>query len=474
MARSEIVNSIMTAPHCCGSDGMWERGDAVEVAVGLAMAIDVTCGAGPVCDLAEYWIYGEESGTWSVIDKATLRGIAAGWAGEPIYAENKDGEVKPRALKVNNTKSYIDELEGLCAREGYGAGTFDAAPFGVAFADGFLAIDVDKGSVALVPKAPSHLQRFGYSFGYASDETELVAPLFERYISTLWDLDGDELSRRIMLVQEWMGLAILGLSTRYHRALVLRGKKGSGKSTFIDILKGLLPGGAANGEASVKPEQMGDDPFAYKLAFARINAVYEGEDKPIQNQARIREIISGEPITINIKYRPEPITTRITCAHIFAYNDLPSVPGAHAAFWDRFIVLDFDKSVRGTDAQVEQLAKKILAAERAALVRWCIDGALRALERGRYDIPASVDVLLREWAGEADGVSSWVGELTRPGEDEWTDSSLLYERYREWATKTGQHPVSQKVFSRRLRHIDNVLERKHPSTRRAQVNLVML
>ena len=469
--REQIVNRLLAYSDHYGNDRReWDRGDTIEVAAGLAWALMAVTGATPVHDLDTFWVY--EDGVYRTISAEILRGVVGGWAGTPIYAKGKDGEDKQRPLKISSTKPYVDELQMILAREGCGAGTFERALYGVAFKDGFLAIDVDGAKMTFKPHDPQHLARWGYAFDYQSDEDELVAPLFERYIGSLWAVEGDELARRIALIQEWMGLAILGLAPRYHRALILKGKKGSGKSTFIDILKGLLPGGDSN-ETSVKPEQMGDDPYAYKLAFARINAVYEGEDKPIQNQARIREIISGEPISINIKYKAEPITTRITCAHIFAYNDLPQVPGAHAAFWDRFIVLDFDKSVRGTDAQIEGLARKILETERAQLVRWCIDGGLRALERGGFDIPASVHALLLEWSGEADGVSLWVGERARLGVDEWTDATLLYERYREWAIRTGQHPVSQRVFSRRLRHVDGVSERKHPQTRRAQINIVL-
>ena len=50
---------------------------------------------------------------WGV-SVASRRGV-----GEPIYAEDKDGNVKPKSLKINNTKPYVDELESLSVREGH-------------------------------------------------------------------------------------------------------------------------------------------------------------------------------------------------------------------------------------------------------------------------------------------------------------------------------------------------------------------
>lgn len=463
MAES-IVNQLIDAHHYPRPDQMWDRGDAVEVATGLAVAAMSVTGALPIHHLEEYWLY-HPDGIWRIMPKATLRGVVSAWAGTPIYAVTKDGEEKPKPLRINNTKAYVDELEAVCAREGCGDGTFDRAVAGVAFANGFLRVEGEHGR--LVPLSADHLCRAGYAFDYAP--VAAAPPMFASYLNSLWDVDQEA---RLELVQEWLGMAILGLSSTYHRALVLKGRKGSGKSTFIDILKGLLPVGDATGdEASVTPEQFGDDPYLYKLALAKINAVYEGEDRPIMDQARLRAVVSGETISINIKYRAMPLTTRIRCAHIFAYNDLPQVPGAHAAFWDRFIVLDLDRSVRGTSQEIEGLARKILEQERAQLVSWCIEGALRALARGRYAIPPSCEHQLKLWSGDADSVSAWLDEAARVEPDNWTDLSSLYRSYRDWAINAGMSPVNQRTFGRRLRHLDGVLERLCPGTRRAQLSI---
>lgn len=468
MARSEIVNAIMTAPHRCGSDGMWERGDAVEVASGLAMAIDVTCGAGPIHHLERFWIYNEARGLWETIGHGVLRGIAAGWAGEPIYAEDKDGNVKPKSLKINNTKPYVDELESLCAREGH-QDSFNDAPTGVAFTNGFVAIDGYEAK--LYAHDPENLARAGYDFEYWI--VHEPAPRFKSYLYSLWD--DDDVEARVDMIQEWLGMAILGMSTKFHRALILKGRKGSGKSTFINILKGLLPSGDATGdETSVAPEQFGEDPYLYKLAFAKLNAVYEGEDRPIMDQARLRAVVSGEPMSINVKYRATPLTARITCAHIFAYNDLPQVPGAHAAFWDRFLVLDLDKTVRGTELEIDDLAEHILREERAYIVGWCIQGALRALRQGGYTIPKSVQQQLALWSGDADSVAAWMEAEAKVSSDFYTSLAALYKSYRDWAIAAGMQPVNQRTFGRRLRHLPGVLERREPGVGKVQLSITLV
>ena len=461
-----LVKRLIDADHYPRPDQQWDRGDAVEVANGLAFAALGVTGALPIHHLEEYWLY-HPDGIWRIMPKATLRGVVSAWAGTPIYAVDKNGEEKPKPLRINNTKAYVDELEAVCAREGCGDGTFDRAVAGVAFANGFLRVEGSRAQ--LVPLDADHLCRSGYGFDYAP--VSEAPPMFASYLNSLWDVDQ---AARLELVQEWLGMAILGLSTQLHRALVLKGRKGSGKSTFIDILKGLLPIGDATGdEASVTPEQFGDDPYLYKLALAKINAVYEGEDRPIMDQARLRAVVSGETISINIKYKAMPLTTRIRCAHIFAYNDLPQVPGAHAAFWDRFIVLDLDRSVRGTSEEIEGLARKILDAERAQLVSWCIEGGLRALARGRYAIPASCEHQLKLWSGDADSVSAWLDDVAKVDPNWWTDLSTIYKNYRDWAVDAGMSPVNQRTFGRRLRHLDGVLERLCPATRRAQLSIAL-
>lgn len=449
-------------------EGYWMRGDAVELACAFVALLAAISGCPPVYDLGHLWMYLPARGLWSPLTEDALRAAVGVWAGSSVYAgeDKESGNVKVRPLAMNDPGRIVKQvISEVASKPHYGPGFFDQAPEGCVFADGF--VTVEQRELVFRPHSHGHRARWGYDFAWQGGaHGELVA--FGRYCAGAW---GDEAAERGRLVGAFMGAVLLGQAPKLNRALVLVGVAGSGKSTLLEHMERCLPGGAV---AHVQPQDLSHEFKPSALIGARLNTVRECDDAPIFGEAIVRQVIGGEPMTVNVKYG-QPVTFRPRAGHVFAANRLPQAPGVHAAFWRRFMVLDFKRSFRGTADDDLALIDK-LQAEREGFVRWAIACAVPDIAAGDYAMPPSVRAQLDVWRIEADSVASWVEEAAQVlaadvPRDAWAEVSTVYEAYREWSQRCGLVAVSLRVFVQRLDQVPSVRRDKHPTTRRAIVNV---
>ena len=442
------------APHAPS----FERGDHAELAEQLIdqlMSGD-HCDAPVAFDLGDFWQYATARGVWETLPTARLECMVQDFAGEFVHP---GGEGKPYPLKVRRS-DVVGTLECAKARPfawGMGEGYFEDAPRGLAFSDGFLPVledDTGRPYLAdLTPHAPENRARVGFDFPLASSPT---CPLFEGYLGSLWEGEPDG-AERVRLLQQVTGVALLEYGTRYKRALMLYGEKGTGKSTFLDILLSLFPAGSV---ASVGPQHWGDFNLLAGLIGARINAVHELAPEHIKAQARAKEVMDGAPLTIHEKYRNR-VTFTPRALHIFAANELPPVPGAHDSFWDRWMILELTRQFRGTAGEVKDLGKNIAQHERAGIVRWALEGARQVFEQDGYSVPESSRALLAQWGHEADSVARFAHHeleplpASAPHSHGLTDEELFADPvrgYMSWCARKNLKSCSEPEFARRIKN----------------------
>jgi P4 family phage/plasmid primase-like protien len=423
-------------------------GDSAEVAGQLVRDLNDDAGEPIASDLGELWRYREASGLWEQVAKAELINRLRRYSGARLFRGNdKDGEPKWGSLRIQGTEAALGFAMAMPLDWDRGAGFFADAPRGLAFADCFLEVVFrgQKGQLVKRSKGPEHRAKVGYDFPMT---LKPEAPAFFKYLRDIWGHHEDH-ALRVALLQEFVGAALLGLGTRYHRALLLQGAAGAGKSTFLNILAGLFPTGSV---AHVKPSYFEDDNKLAALVGKRLNVVYEiGQDR-IVGQDIFKEVLEGAGQTVVEKYKiayeffPE-------AAHAYGCNDWPSVPGAHASFWDRWLCMQLDIRIRGTEMEERELATRIIAEDLPGIVAWALEGAERLLKQDRFSEPPSSRLALAAWRGEADAVAIWATTACSQSAAEWWKASALFERFIEWARKNHFTPCSSKTFGSRLREL---------------------
>ncbi len=425
-------------------------GDNAEIGGQLVRDLNEDAGEPIASDLGVLWRYRETSGLWEQIEQAELVNRLRRYSGARLHRGlDKDGEIRWGALRIQGSEAALGFALAMPLDWGRGAGFFADAPRGLAFADCFLEVVFRgrKGQLVRRSKGPEHRAKVGYDFALTR---QADAPSFFRYLADIWGHHADH-ALRVALLQEFVGAALLGLGTRYHRALLLQGQAGAGKSTFLNILAGLFPAGSV---AHVKPSYFEDDNKLAALVGKRLNVVYEiGQDR-IVGQDIFKEVLEGAGQTVVEKYKiayeffPE-------AAHAYGCNDWPSVPGAHASFWDRWLCMQIDRRIRGTDMEERELATRIIAEDLPGIVAWALEGAERLLAQDRFTQPPSSQLALAAWRGEADAVAIWVTTACTQDTDraEWWKASALFERFIDWVRKNHFTPCSSKTFGARLREL---------------------
>jgi P4 family phage/plasmid primase-like protien len=427
----------------------------------------------PVFGLGEVWVYFPVQRRWLSVFPEELRALVGRWDGVHITGTDK-------VFRADNPKQIVEMLiDKAYANLAYGRDRqknewVAMGETGVSFADAFFCVKQEARTLSLVALAPHHTDRtmFGFDFdapsipSIPSDVTSEVwsktmlqhlkdsgAEYLHKYLSSIWRGDSEEYDN-IRFLAQFAGVALLGRATdqRFMRALILQGLPGTGKSTFIKMLKGLFPEGTTS---SVAPHVFFEQDRISSMACSRFNFIEELSKEPIRSDSSLREVIDGariqvrDPYVKNYFFAPK-------CAHLFACNRLPNIPGADKATWRRLAIMKLNNVFRDDDEQVEDIDQMIANNEKSQLIAWALAGAMDAFYHNRYLIPKSAEAHLNAWSKESDSVSIYLAEecaedttgkllITQKSSD-GVKRSDIYSCYQNWCKESGYTPVSVGEF----------------------------
>lgn len=360
---------------------------------------------------------------------------------------------------------------------------FDDAPSGIMFRNGFLVVD-DSDNASLLPPSPEHRARVALPIDY---DPAAKAQRFERFLleclretrctqlhshegapivcrqehehSVCWPRDcleppthawRDEWNATqptIQLLQEFIGASLLGIATKYGKAIILEGSGENGKSVLLDIVAALFPAGTW---AAVEPQAWEHEYNRHALIGARINLVSELPSREVMSSAHVKQIITGDPTRARDPYKAV-VNFRPVAGHLFLANELPMVADSSHGYWRRQIVIRWPHRFEGQAAE-QGLAQRIIREELAGVAAWAVAGAVRLIKRGSYLIPEASREAVAKWRRDSDPVATWFDEATRdPEKDEGGESlGFLYVAFELWAKDRGFMRLNEITFARRL------------------------
>lgn len=414
----------------------FDLGDHVEIGKWLnndLRAVDDTTFAD-----GAFYRYDQATGIYTDLKDSYLNCIVQDYSGSPVT-----GTGKRLSVKLSDIKSGI-----VCAAKRIDdPAFFDSAKPGVAFASTFVEVGADGIKQHL--HSQEHRARFAYPFGY---QEKAEPTQFLTFLEQVFRDDADA-AEKIALLQEHVGLSLIGYGCRYQRVVMLSGQLGSnGKSTAQAILQAAMPPGSV---ISIPPHDMGGDYERARFPGARLNVVSEVEARELEKTEPWKAIVDGKnPIKARSPYKDVMFFTPIA-GHLYSCNALPDTTDHSGGFWRRWAVIPFNRTFTGTDVDPD-VDKRVLATELPALVSWLIRGAQTALARGSYAIPPSSDAAVMAWRRTADQVSAFVLDkcnVVEPdaGAHRWTPSSQLYKAYQLWAIENGHRvPLALRRFAERM------------------------
>lgn len=255
----------------------------------------------------------------------------------------------------------------------------------------------------------------------------------------------------IELLQEWVGVALMGEATSRAQALVLVGAGNDGKSSVLNIIRALFPPTAV---CSIAPQDWARGFLLAGLAGKRLNVVAELPERDILDSERFKAVVDGSPLTAERKNQ-DPFDLVCEGGHIFACNALPATRDQSKGFWRRFIVLVCERSFDGSEV-VRDLWRSIVAEELAGIAAWALEGAARAQSQREFTSPDSSRTAKADWQHESDQVRQFTDEacVALDAKDHPSEESTLadlFVAYRLWCAQSGHPPLARNRLGSRLR-----------------------
>lgn len=414
-------------------EGNLARGDAPELGTLLLTVVRGTSTADPVYDGNQLYRYDDATGVWSPIEELELRRTVATFAGTPAGLPPKPLKLSDSAIKGAVAASFAASY-----RKNFFA---DERP-GVAFENGFAT--VEGNSVVLLPHAPEHRAR--YRMPYAFD-AEARADRWISFFEEVWrDFSEDDRAKRIAMLEEWIGAALLGIGTTYQRSLILVGDAGAnGKSTLLSVVRELFPREAVRASG---PQQWSNLFYLAELSGARINIVNELPDAEVEAGETFKAVISGDEVTAARKHR-DPFSFCPRASHVFACNVLPGTRDQSGGFWRRQALLTFPRTF--AESEQDRTIGEQLRRELPAIAARVLRAATRLVQRGHFEMPESSEQALEEWREDSDQVRQWVRECCDVDTAAESTLASIYQNYAAWSKAHGHKALASNKLGGRLK-----------------------
>lgn len=308
--------------------------------------------------------------------------------------------------------------------------------------NGVIVIDPEapNGPAAtLVPSSPVYHLIGGVSVPYVSDAN---SDLLDKTLATY--ADGDP--RTLAQIKQFAALCLLNskrFKSMFRKFPVLIGEPRCGKSHLLDMISNMI----GKGEVStLAPNALSRQFDGSQLRGKRINIADDFGNKLGSNAtAVVKKIISGDPITVDIKNCPNE-TLWATPVFIGSCNELP--PITDKGLIDRLYPIPFTHQFReGEDAPEGLNSVEVLS----ALLAMAVKAICQMLASAKQNKPVLVWSskaleMIAEIKGDSDPLASYIAYLREAHPEQpnpaqelcaYASIQIAYADFTEWRKSSG-------------------------------------
>lgn len=262
-------------------------------------------------------------------------------------------------------------------------------------------------------------------------------PRFMRFLN---EVQPDAEGRAMM--QMLAGLLLVE-DTQYEAFFILIGEGGTGKSTFLRILKKML--GPEN-VCSIPLYRFSEKHLTVKMASALANLVDEAPNADLSrwgslaaSESILKSVTSGgevhvEPKGVDADDRPA------TARCVFCQNPpLPPFSDRSNGLWRRLRVIPFNVVFDGTANEENNLAETIAATELPGIFAWAVRGLGQLRKLKAFPQCEAGAALIAETRGMLDKEGAFLRENYQVKDGAFTVSADLTTAYVEWC-KAEKYP----------------------------------
>ncbi len=258
-------------------------------------------------------------------------------------------------------------------------------------------------------------------------------------------MEGPEEDKKSLLLQQFSGYC-LSSSMQYDKALFLVGDGGNGKSTFVDTISMVIGNDAVS---HIDLEGLYGQYGMKGLIGKRLNIIEEVHGNYYQSN-KLKKLISGEPVTIDIKYKDQ-FSFRPQAKFIFAVNIMPRVDDTSTATERRICAIQFRNNFRNNPNTTLRSDKGLLASELPGILNWMLDGAKNLSESVGFIITQEQITMLSEYRQENSSVEGFIGECVEIKEGASVNGRDLYDEYKAYCIKDGRKFKGNIIFTKEMK-----------------------
>ena len=293
---------------------------------------------------------------------------------------------------------------------------------------------LDIFSKILIPHTPEFVTLIQYPVTY---DPEAKCPTWDACLKD-W-MNGPEEMEKTKLLQQFSGY-VLSSSMVYDRALFMVGDGGNGKSTFIDTIAMVIgPQATSHIDLEALYGQFG----MQGLVGKRLNIIEEVAGNYYQSN-KLKKLISGEQVTIDIKYKPQ-FTFRPQAKFVFSVNLLPRVDDTSTATERRICAVTFRNNYRKNPNYKLRSSMGLLAKELSGILNWMLEGAMDLHKNGNFIITDEQTRMLDEYRQENSSVEGFLSECVMLDPECSVDVPTLYSEYKRWSQSDGGRKVKANI-----------------------------
>ncbi|HEX7082358.1 MAG TPA: phage/plasmid primase, P4 family [Gammaproteobacteria bacterium] len=282
------------------------------------------------------------------------------------------------------------------------------------------------------------------------------APRFERFLDEI--TDGNR--PLAAFLQRWFGYCATG-DVREQKFVIHIGQGANGKGTLLELVASVLGdyAGAAppslltsSGRGERHPTEIAD------LLGKRMVTAHETDDGAVLREGFVKQLTGNDRLKARymrgdfFEFAPTHKVQLLT-------NHKPQIKGQDFAIWRRVLLVPYPVKF-GSVGEVESgkataprddALPEALAAERAGVLRWIVEGTVE-WHRGGLRPPDCVLAAGLEYQSEQDRVGQFVNECCELDREAWTPingsgfDSAVFPAYVQWCREAGYQHLGRGRF----------------------------
>ncbi len=250
------------------------------------------------------------------------------------------------------------------------------------------------------------------------------------------------------------------------------GPGGTGKSTFLSVMRGVMGDYCKQADAEMFMVKRGDSGQPFEMAGmegTRLLMAVETEQGKKLALAKLKKMTGQDPITACYKFQHQYEFVPQWKVWL-ATNDAPTTRADDDAWWDRAKPIPFNVKFRGSKGEVKNYAEILLKEEGPGILNWCLAG-ITAWRQDGLNHPEDVAHAADVWRERDDWLQRFIDEHLEPTDDpeQYAIRSKVFERFTEWADINKEaRSVNNKNFMEAMRRKgfkDDIVKQKGKTQR---------